>query len=196
MVDAAALRLALDLLHVPSRARLIRTNSLPPGVPLLLRIAADDEEAVRQAVKTTERPVDVVRAAAGFFIEQILWYPGADSYRVLGASPQSPTSEIKRNMALLMVWLHPDQDHRDQRSVFLHRVTAAWNDLKTPERRATYDQQSGQLEAKKSRRRRSRSPSNAKPGAPVLQHVPYGEIVEPPGILRRVLNLFLGRART
>jgi hypothetical protein len=43
-------------------------------------------------------------------------------------------------MALLLRWLHPDHDPQGARSVFAGRVTRAWNDLKTQERRATYDQ--------------------------------------------------------
>ena len=42
-------------------------------------------------------------------------------------------------MALLLRWLHPDLDRHGERSVFAARVTRAWNDLKTQERRAAYD---------------------------------------------------------
>ena len=52
----------------------------------------------------------MVRLAATFFIEQILFAPHADSYRVLGASPQASASELRRNVALLLRWLHPDLD--------------------------------------------------------------------------------------
>jgi hypothetical protein len=38
-------------------------------------------------------------------------------------------------------WLHPDLDANGARSIFAHRVTEAWNNLKTPERRAAYDAQ-------------------------------------------------------
>src|SRR5262249_22574886 len=85
-------------------------------------------------------PAEVVRQAAGFFIEQILFAPDADSYRVLGASPQASSAELRRNIGFLLRWLHPDLDLRGERSIFIGRVTAAWNDLKTPERRADYDQ--------------------------------------------------------
>jgi hypothetical protein len=42
-------------------------------------------------------------------------------------------------MALLLRWLHPDSDRHEQRVVFAARVTRAWNDLKTNERRVAYD---------------------------------------------------------
>ena len=44
-------------------------------------------------------------------------------------------------MALLMRWLHPDVAREGERSVFAARIAAAWNTLKTPERRAAYDRE-------------------------------------------------------
>ena len=44
-------------------------------------------------------------------------------------------------MALLMRWLHPDVAREGERAVFAQRIAAAWNTLKTPERRAAYDQE-------------------------------------------------------
>jgi DnaJ-domain-containing protein 1 len=139
MGDGAALRLALDLLYVPWRVRLVRSEPLPEGVPLLLRIAAGDAAAQQEAVKVAGRPPEVIRQAATFFIEQILLSPEADSYRVLGASPDAADSELRRNMASLMTWLHPDLASENERSLFAPRIATAWNDLKTPERRAAYD---------------------------------------------------------
>lgn len=42
-------------------------------------------------------------------------------------------------MALLLKILHPDHYQNVQRSIFAGRVTEAWNNLKTLERRNTYD---------------------------------------------------------
>jgi hypothetical protein len=139
MGDGAALRVALDLLHVPWRVRLLRKEPLPAGVPLLLRIAAGETAAEQEAAAIIDRPSDVIRQAATFFIEQILFAPEADSYRVLGATAESAESELRRNMASLMTWLHPDISKQGERSVFARRIANAWNDVKTPERRAAYD---------------------------------------------------------
>jgi hypothetical protein len=158
MRDGEALRVALDLLHVPSRVRMLRTEPLPPGVPLLLRLAAGDPEAERQAAAFVDRPAHEMREAAAFFIEQMLLSPEADSYRVLGASADAGSGELRQNMALLMKWLHPDRDRPGERSVFVHRVTMAWDDLKTPERRAAYD---AQRSARDARRPRSRKDGRA-----------------------------------
>ena len=148
MSEGEALKIAVDLLHVPSRVPRVRMSPLPPGVPLLLRIAADDEEALRMAALIVDRTPETLREAATFFIEQALLIPDADSYRILGATPASSASELRRNMALLIKWLHPDSDPNGRRSVFLNRVTRAWDDLKTPERRATYDQERSVREPK------------------------------------------------
>jgi len=139
MSDKMALKIAVDLMHVPSQVRVVRSEPLPRDMQLLLRIAAGGEEAESTAGDLTGRSRDAVREAATFFIEQILFAPDADSYRVLGTSSQASSIELRRNVALLLRWLHPDLDPRGERSVFISRVTAAWNDLKTPERRAAYD---------------------------------------------------------
>jgi hypothetical protein len=191
MGDEAALRVALDLLHVPSRVRLLRANPLPQGIPFLLLIVAGDQEATTYAAKIVDRTEDMVQKAAAFFIEQILLCPEADSYRVLGASPDATTSDLRRNMALLIKWLHPDLDRPGEQSVFARRVTMAWDDLKTSERRAAYDLRRVLPANKPSRRRQTGSRSR--------KHMPYpmrGEQVgnTQPGLLRRALFFLLGRA--
>jgi hypothetical protein len=138
----AALQLALDLHQVPWRVRLVRAQPLPDGMDRLLTIAAGDDPASEAtAVAGLGRPHEVVREAATFFIEQILLAPGTDSYRVLGAGPAASPGELRRNMALLMRWLHPDVAREGERAVFAQRIAAAWNTLKTPERRAAYDRE-------------------------------------------------------
>ena len=139
MSERMALKVAIDLMHVPSQVRLLRSEPLPEGVLMLLRIAAGDEETEQAAIALTGRSLENIRRAAMFFIEQILFAPNADSYRVLGTTPGASASDLRRNVALLFRWLHPDLDSQGERSIFIGRVTAAWNDLKTPERRSAYD---------------------------------------------------------
>jgi hypothetical protein len=142
---AAAIRVAIDLLQMPSRARMIREAPLPDGMSLLLRIAAMEPEAVAEAATLTGRPEHMVRQAAAFFVEQIMLAPDADRYRVLGANPQASSADLRRNMALLVRWLHPDTKGAGagiaatDRASYVGRVTFAWDGVKTPERRAAYD---------------------------------------------------------
>jgi hypothetical protein len=190
MSDKMALKTAIDLMHVPSQVRLLRSGPLPSDVQMLLRIAAGEDEAESAAVALTGRSHQVVRQAAIFFIEQILFAPESDSYRVLGASPQASASELRRNVALLLRWLHPDLDPRGERSIFIGRVTAAWNDLKTPERRAAYDVMLQSSVGGKGFRRKSRwSRSGRRRGSVRRQH----EGVDAMGFLRRALSILLDR---
>src|SRR5262249_11090725 len=90
-------------------------------------------------------------------IEQVLLNRQNDNYRVLGSSPDASAAELRRHMALLLKWLHPDlfqssgDDKGFNRSAYVNLVTKAWESLKTAGRRASYD-------ASLSRRERDRKP--------------------------------------
>lgn len=139
MQTSEAVRVAVDILQAPSRVPFIRAGALPAGIVDVLNIAAGDAEAIVRAAGETGRTPECIVEAATFFIEQVMLLPEADSYRVLGATASAPTVELRRNMALLMRWLHPDSRLGHDRGVFASRVTLAWDDLKTDERRAAYD---------------------------------------------------------
>jgi hypothetical protein len=149
MNDQSALRLALELVHSPWQARRARTGPLPADIQTLLRIAAGEEQTIMRAAKTAGRSNDSIIEAATFFIEQVLLDPEADSYRVLGVAPNAKKVELRRNMALLLRWLHPDLDPRGERSIFAGRVTNAWNNLKTSERRDSYEKLRNNASTKK-----------------------------------------------
>lgn len=199
MSDRMALKIAIDLVHIPSQVRLVRSDPLPDGVAALLRIAAGETEAEADAADFTGRSRAAVREAAAFFIEQILFAPNADSYRVLGTSPQASAAELRRNIALLLRWLHPDLDPRGERSIFIRRVTAAWNDLKTPERRAAYDAQLRASSAgRKSRTVRSKAGRNrgVNGGQAGANRSHFGGKARPgvrPSFFRRALSVLLQR---
>jgi DnaJ domain len=207
MTDIAALRVAIDLLRVPSRVRPIRSAALPDGVPLLLEIAAGDARAAARAADLTGRTPEVVRDASAFFVEQILLAPESDSYRVLGCAAKASNADLRRNMALLLKWLHPDMEHsgngRADRSMFAGRVTLAWDDLKTAERRAAYDAArkskiADGRKAEKGKRSRFRKASAARqwlrPTGPRHIHPPLRPMVPRRGFWGMLLAL-LGRRR-
>ncbi len=196
MSDRMALKIAVDLLHVPSQVRLVRSEPLPDGVLTLLRIAAADDEAAQTAAVLMDRSPELIGKAAMFFIEQILFAPDADSYRVLGTAPQAASSELRRNVALLMRWLHPDLDLRGERSVFIGRVTTAWNNVKTPERRAAYDEQlarhaqTARKSSGKGKKSRRRDAGKLAGNGEMPRHRPSGRRVggmAKTGFLRRAL---------
>jgi hypothetical protein len=199
MSDRMALRVAIDLLHVPSQVRVVRSEPLPDGVPMLLRIAAGDDEAERTAAALTDRSRDVVRHAATFFIEQILFAPDADSYQVLGADPGASAAELRHNVALLLRWLHPDLDPHEERSIFVSRVTGAWNNLKTPDRRAAYDDTRRYAIDRKARFKAARRGRSKKIAAASRRHNGQGKDTasiygtKRVGFFRRALSILLHR---
>ncbi len=158
MREATALEVATNLLQLPSRARLIRDGDLPSDVEVLLRIVAGEADALSEAMRTASLPEGAVQEAASFFVEQIMLHPDADSYRALGVRPDATTEQLRRNMALLLRWLHPDRATNSARAVYAGRVTQAWNNLKTVERRTIYD-------AARQRIIASRSPANVRQAA-------------------------------
>lgn len=147
MCSAAAMRAAIEVFLLPSRARRLKRDPVPEGVPLVLRVAVGDIEALQETTAATGKPPEFVSAAAAFFIEQILLDPAGDSYRVLGARPDATNAELRRNMTLLLRWLHPDVTPNAEQAIFVARVTGAWDNLKTPERRRAYDLSRGLGEA-------------------------------------------------
>ena len=145
MRPPAALEVALTLAGRPALVRSASRMPLPSGVTFLLELATGEAHALRSAQSLSKRSPEVLRSAAEFFIEQVLFAPAADSYRILGATPRATRRELRKHMALLVKWLHPDklgpetQELSIDRSRFVHRVTQAWQDLKSEDRRAAYD---------------------------------------------------------
>lgn len=146
MAEFDALDAALALFKDPVSACALQRRELPAGVFVVLAIAVGEEPTLVAAEQRTGLPRSTLQEAACFFIQQAQFDYHADSYRVLGGSRSSTHDELRRNMALLMRWLHPDlQASRARaiadREVFSARVTRAWEDLKSDERRASYDRQ-------------------------------------------------------
>jgi hypothetical protein len=138
--EIAAVRAALYLIAIPSHCGQLRNAPLPDGVYALLRIVANDGDAIELYAEHLEKTPTELREAAAFYLEQILLTPGADSYRVLGTQRHAPATELRRNLVLFCRWLHSDMCEDLPRTIFFLRVMQAWNDLKTPERRAAYDE--------------------------------------------------------
>jgi len=127
---AHALKAALDLLRMPSQVRVMRSAPLPPGVLLLLRLAAAETEAEREAEKINKCAPDANRDAAIFFIEQVLLASNSDPYRVLGLDDTATATELRRHMAYLLKWLHPDLSGDPHKARLARKVLIAWSELK------------------------------------------------------------------
>ena len=136
-----ALEQALAYYRAPAMLSVARDRRLPDDVLDVLRIAAGDEALAAQGAGSSGEPQATVVDAAVFFVQQVLFAPGADSYRVLGVNADAPDARIKEHYRWLVRWLHPDRNLDDWDSVYAERVNRAWQDLRLPDRRAAYDQQ-------------------------------------------------------
>jgi hypothetical protein len=124
---------------MPVLAGVMQRQALPSGVFEVIKIAARCPEASHQAEGLTGVKAEVIRQAAELYLQSVLFAPSADSYRVLGVTPDAPQDEIRRHMRWLMKWLHPDRERGEWESAFAERVLTAWEELKSLERRAQYE---------------------------------------------------------
>ena len=139
MAAVKAIYHALDLLDRPLLAGVMQEQPLPPDTLALLKIVAGDEAALANAALATGQAPQRIRQASILYVQRILFAPGASHYRVLGAERDAPQAELRERLAWLMRWLHPDRTNSDWESTFVRRVLAAWEALKTAERRQRYD---------------------------------------------------------
>jgi hypothetical protein len=140
MVIPRGLVLALDLIRAPVLAEIMRRQPLLPSgeILVLLRIAGGCPETSRRAVEAAGEPLEVIRDAVILYLKQVLLFPDADSYRVLGVAPDATQRTIREHLHWLMRWLHPDRNRNSWETVFAYRVLSAWEDLKSPQRRQEY----------------------------------------------------------
>jgi len=135
-----ALEWALALLHAPGERHALRKLPLPDGVDLVLSIASGGRSAaLAEAVAETGHDEATLREAARFYAREILFYPQADAYRMLGVPPDAPAEVIRGHHRLLQQWLHPDRQQSEDDAVFAARINTAWNQLRTQPLRDAYD---------------------------------------------------------
>ena len=135
-----ALEWALALLDAPGQRHALRQRPLPDGVDLVLSIASGGRSAaLADAVAETGHDEATLREAARFYAREILFYPQADAYRMLGVPPDAPAEVIRGHHRLLQQWLHPDRQQSADDAVFAARINTAWNQLRTQPLRDAYD---------------------------------------------------------
>ncbi|WP_374605582.1 J domain-containing protein, partial [Arenimonas sp.] len=134
-----ALDQALAFWRAPALLAAARQRSLPDDVLDVVRIAAGDSSAIAKGREVTAAEPAELTEAAAFYLQQLLFAPGTDSYRVLGVNPDAPDTRIKEHYRWLARWLHPDRNPDEWEALYADRVNRAWQDLRTPSRRSAYD---------------------------------------------------------
>ncbi|MFN3890317.1 MAG: hypothetical protein ACK4MV_07965 [Beijerinckiaceae bacterium] len=116
------LEAAVLLSAQPALVRQMRRNPLPEGVKDILAGLAAPAGAGN---------FEQHRDALEYWVQEVMLFPGAPPHRVLGVQPGAARQEMRENMKLLMIWLHPDANQNHWRSAFAHRVLEAWKDAST-----------------------------------------------------------------
>src|SRR5947207_3589990 len=129
MAQPHLIELALDLARMPALARSSVVPPLPPNIIELMRIAAASPQACQAAAAQTGEPKPVVIEAARFYLQQVLFRPDADGYRVLGIEPSASRATARDHMRWLMEWLHPDRNNNSWDAVYAERVLKAWREV-------------------------------------------------------------------
>lgn len=137
-MSASSLELALATFREPARLGELRDRPLPEVLDVI-KAAAGESATIEAAAEQLDASADTIREAAVFFLQQLLFAPNSDAYRVLGAGNDASQDRLRENYRWLMKWLHPDRNQDGWEVVYADRVNAAWQDLKTPDRRAEYD---------------------------------------------------------
>jgi hypothetical protein len=130
MAGQRAVDLALDLARMPAFASSMAASPLPVDVLEVIRIAAGSPEACRAAVLATGQPEPVLVEAARFYVQQILFRPEADCYRILGLRPGDPRELARVHMRWLLQWLHPDRNDGWD-AIYAKRIVKAWREVST-----------------------------------------------------------------
>jgi hypothetical protein len=131
MAQPHVIELALDLARMPALARSSAVPPLPPNIIELMRIAATCPEACQTAVAQSGEPTRVVVEAARFYLQQMLFRPDADCYRILGIKPTASRMTARSHMHWLLEWLHPDRNSNGWDAVYAERVLKAWREVST-----------------------------------------------------------------
>jgi hypothetical protein len=131
MTQPHVIELALDLARMPALARRSAVPPLPPNIIELMRIAAASPEACRAAVAQTGEPRHVVIESARFYLQQVLFRPDADCYRILGVQPTTSRATAREHMRWLLEWLHPDRNNNNNSwdTVYAERILKAWREV-------------------------------------------------------------------
>ena len=187
MSDRMAVKIAIDIMHVPSQVRLVRSEPLPNDVHMfceLRRVMMRRSAAVALTVARS-RPCGRPPLSSSNKSYLLL---SSDSYRVLGVSPQASASELRRNVALLLRWLHPGFGSPRGAFDFHRSGDGGLERCEDPERRAAYDEIL-QSSVEKGYRRKG---VGRAPGDSVDRPAPRS--VDAIGFFRRALSIFwIGR---
>jgi hypothetical protein len=134
-----ALELALALHRAPIQRFSVRDRPLPDDIGRVIQLASAGQPLLQDTAARLCEPEATLLEAIRFYLQQVLFNPGTDAYRVLGLGPDAPAERIREHYHWLQRWLHPDRRGEDWEALFATRVNWAWQQLRSESARAAYD---------------------------------------------------------
>ena len=125
-----ALEQALAYYRTPALLSAASKRPLPDDVLDLIRVAAGDEVQLAKCSAASGESSKLVQEAAVFFVQQVMFAPGASQHRVLGVNPGAALERMREHYRWLVRWLHPDRNDDDWDNVYADRVVRAWQALR------------------------------------------------------------------
>ena len=125
MPERLALHVAMDIFHRPAAVRDYLKAPLPQDVLTVIRIAAGGDIEPDKFGPDQKRRASDIREASVFFVQQILFHPQADAYRLLGLRPGADFKQVQDHKRMLLKWLHPDRNPNKWEQVLFQRVVNA-----------------------------------------------------------------------
>lgn len=131
MAAESALSVARALFDEPGLRHDLRRRPLPEDVGHVLALIGSEGRQLEQAATELGANPRELQQAARFYVQEILLFPGADDYRLLGVAPGADTNTLKRHYRMLQSWLHPDRaDAGTDRTVHAARINSAYRYLR------------------------------------------------------------------
>ncbi len=137
-MNGDALELALGLYRAPNQRFALPGRPLPSDIDAVIQLAAGVQPKLRDAAASHGESEQTVLEAARFYLQQILFQPDADAYRVLGLRPDAEPERIHRHYRWLQSWLHPDRCDDEWEALLATRVNWAWGHLRSDAARRRY----------------------------------------------------------
>ncbi len=138
-MNTDALELALALHQAPIRRFSLRDRPLPDNLDEVLQLASAMQPQLQAAaVRFSESEATIVEAVR-FYLQQILFEPGTDAYRIFGVEPNAEFKQVRQHHIWLQRWLHPDRRGDDWEAALTTKVNWAWQQLRNESSRDEYD---------------------------------------------------------
>jgi len=129
MSNREAIDVALAVFRRPALVRSVQDAPLPEGMITVIRIAAGAEVNAGFISPKRARNAEEAHEAAVFFLQQVLFLPHSDNYRLLGLKPGVGAEHVREHKRWLLKWLHPDRNHNKWESALFQRVAKAAEEL-------------------------------------------------------------------